>query len=608
MKRTPDYIAVIDFGSQFAHLIARRVRQLNVLAKIFTPDTPASVYQDAAGVILSGGPKSTIGTDAIAYDPGMFKLGKPMLGLCYGHQLIAKHFGGTVAKGKTKEYGQAQLTVKDKLDLFKGLNTTEPVWMSHWDNVMQAPRGFTVLGTTPDSPVAAMVNRNQQVWSCLFHLEVHHTTHGMKILQNFVLNIVRAQSQWKMRNIEHDIINDIKRDAKNKKVFMLLSGGVDSTVAFALLEKALGKKRVYGLHVDNGFMRLKESVQVKTALNKAGFTNLHMIDASARFLRAVQGIVEPEAKRQRIGELFVEIANEEMTKLDMSDYLLGQGTIYPDTIESGGTKHSDKIKTHHNQIDLIKQMILEGKVIEPLRNLYKDEVRVIGKRLGLVPSVLNRQPFPGPGLAIRTLCSNGNSMIENAQNINAQLEQLIKKSKIKNLQAKILPMKSVGAQGDERSYKHPVVITGQANWKQLNDLSVRITNEVFAVNRVLWFVRKGSHHSLSNGQMHARYLVQDRLDLLRVVDDQVMQIMKQHKFTKDIWQFPVVLVPFGTKQNHGESIVLRPIQSEEVMTVNFYAMPKVALNQVARVIYQLPHIDYLFYDITHKPPATVEWE
>lgn len=602
--KQPDYIAVIDFGSQFAHLIARRVRQLNVLAKIFTPDMPASAYRDAKGIILSGGPKSTIGADAVPYDPGMFKLGLPMLGLCYGHQLIAKHFGGAVAKGKTKEYGQAKLTVKDKLDLFKGLNKTEPVWMSHWDNVVQVPAGFTVLGTTADSPIAAMVSRERKIWSCLFHLEVHHTTHGMKILENFVLNIVQAKPQWQTSNIEQDIIRDIKREAKNKKVFMLLSGGVDSTVAFALLEKALGKKRVYGLHVDNGFMRLKESNQVKTALNKAGFSNLHMIDATNRFLRAVQGIVEPETKRQRIGELFVEIANEEMAKLDMADYLLGQGTIYPDTIESGGTKHADKIKTHHNQIDLIKQMIMEGKVIEPLRNLYKDEVRAIGKRLGLAPSLLNRQPFPGPGLAIRTLCSHGDNQIENESSINQQLKQIIQKSKIKNVQAKILPMKSVGAQGDERSYKHPVVITGQATWKQLNDLSVRITNEVFAVNRVLWLVSPKKLQSIA--KVHECYLTKDRLDLLRVADDIVMKTMRQHKLAKDIWQFPVVLVPYG--QNSNESIVLRPIQSQEVMTVNFYPMPKAALQQVVRQVAKLAYIDYLFYDITHKPPATVEWE
>lgn len=609
------YIAVIDFGSQFAHLIARRVREHGVLAKIFTPDTPAHMYADAKGVILSGGPKSTIAADAVPYDPGIFKLGLPILGLCYGHQVIAQHFGGQVERGITKEYGQADVTILDHTDIFHGLAKQERVWMSHWDVVARAPAGFEVIGSTRDCPIAAMRDTTKRIWSFQYHIEVHHSVHGMQMLENFLFKICRVRADWNIAAIEQEILKDIRAVAgKTKKVFLLLSGGVDSTVAFVLLEKALGKKRVHGLHVDNGFMRLHESTKVIAALKKAGFGNVHEVDASARFLRAVQGMTDPEEKRKAIGELFVEIANEEMTKLNVGELLLGQGTIYPDTIESGGTKHADKIKTHHNRIDLIQTMINQGKVIEPLKDLYKDEVRAIGRRFKLASSLLDRHPFPGPGLAIRTLCSNGENNITEAANLRSKLKASLDRFNTTQrrplkLQVDILPMRSVGVQGDERSYKHPAVVTGKATWKQLNELSVRLTNEVFEINRVLWLVESVHGKQItSDATMQERYLTQDRLDLLRVADDEVMRLTRTAKRLKEIWQFPVVLVPFGNKKSGGESIVLRPIQSQEGMTVNFYQMPLPLLTSVRKALRRLPYIDYIFYDITNKPPATIEWE
>jgi len=605
------YIAVIDFGSQFAHLIARRIRQQGVLAKIFTPDTDPKLYADAQGIILSGGPKSTIAEDAVPYNHKVFDLGLPILGLCYGHQLIALHFGGQVAKGKTKEYGQADVTIQDHSSIFAKLGKKERVWMSHWDVVSAAPAGFEVIASTPDCPIAAMHNADRKIWSTQFHMEVHHTEHGMKMLENFVLDICQARADWDIAHIEQEIIKDIRASVpKDKHVFVLLSGGVDSTVAYVLLEKALGKKRVYGLHVDNGFMRLGESAKVMTALKKAGFNNMHIVDASDRFLAAVAGIVEPEQKRLAIGELFVQIANEEMATLNLDHYLLGQGTIYPDTIESGGTKHADKIKTHHNQIDILKQMAKEGKVVEPLRTLYKDEVRAIGRRFKLAPSMLNRHPFPGPGLAIRTLCSDGiaedaEQLAENAE-INQKVAEVIKKTGLK-VNGTILPMKSVGVQGDERSYKHPVLISGKATWKQLNELSVRLTNEVFQINRVLWLVGTRSGVAAQGANMHPAYLTKNRLDVLRVTDDLVTRQIKADKLESEIWQFPVVLVPYGQTE-HSESIVLRPIQSQEAMTVNFYPMPQPTLTAIKKQLLKIPYIDYIFYDITNKPPATIEWE
>ncbi len=630
-----NYIAVIDFGSQFAHLIARRVRQLGVLAKIFTPDAPAHLYADAKGIILSGGPRSTIDTSAVMYDPGMFTLGVPVLGLCYGHQLIAKHFGGQVERGRTKEYGQAEITILDQATIFRGLGKRECVWMSHWDVVTRAPDGFKVIASTADCPIAAMQHPERRLWSFQFHLEVHHTVHGLKMLENFLFSVCRVRADWRIADIEHDIIREIKQLAgATKKVFLLVSGGVDSTVAYLLLEKALGKKRVYGLHIDNGFMRLHESTAVMAALKKIGFGNIHYVDASTRFLRAGQGLVDPEEKRKVIGELFIEIANEEMGKLNLTALLLGQGTIYPDTIESGGTQHADKIKTHHNRIDLIQEMINQGKVIEPLKDLYKDEVRAIGRRFKLGPKLLDRHPFPGPGLAIRTLCSKGDSdsitnsakseaASSDAANLNRQLQAALKRYQAtqrrpRPLAVQALPLRSVGVQGDERSYKHPAVIMGKASWRQLNDISIRLTNEVFAINRVLWLVEavhktvrgtgaSGQQQIAPDATVHERYLTQDRLDLLRVADDIVMRAVRTAGCDQDIWQFPVVLAPFGNKGG-GESIILRPIQSQEAMTVNFYQMPWPVLTAILKQLRRLPYLDYIFYDLTNKPPATIEWE
>lgn len=611
-RSSHQYIAVLDFGSQFAHLIARRIRQHGVLAKIYTPDTNPAEYADAKGIVLSGGPKSTIAEDAVQYNHRLFDTSLPILGLCYGHQLTALHFGGNVAKGKTKEYGQADVILTKTDPLFSGLAKKQRVWMSHWDVVTKLPRDFVILGKTVDCPIAIMRHMTKPIWSCQFHLEVHHTVNGLKILENFLFKICQVQADWKIDQIEHEIITEIKAQAgKSRHVFLLLSGGVDSTVAFVLLEKALGKQRVHGLHVDNGFMRLNESVQVMAALKKAGFGNLHVIDASNRFLRAVEGMIDPEQKRQAIGELFVAIANEAMAKVlkqvSADRLLLGQGTIYPDTIESGGTKHADKIKTHHNQIDLIKHMTREGKVIEPLRSVYKDEVRAIGRRFKLAPSLLERHPFPGPGLSIRTLCSDGDNTIADEATINAKVANIIKRMGLR-VTGHALAMKSVGVQGDERSYKHPVVIIGKASWKQLNELSVRLTNEVFEINRVLWLVwQRAATAGNSAGAMQPAYLTQERLDLLRVVDDSVMRQMKSDKLLKQIWQFPVVLVPYGRAAGH-EAVVLRPIQSQEAMTVNFYPMPQPSLTAIKKQLARIPYLDYLFYDITNKPPATIEWE
>lgn len=622
-----NYIAILDFGSQYTHLISRRIRQLGVLAKIFQQDVSAQELHQVgdnghcrlplAGIILSGGPASVRDSRALRYDPKIFNLGVPVLGLCYGHQLIAHHFGGRVEPGKTKEYGRAKIAITDHRSIFAGLKTKEQVWMSHWDTVVKLPRDFQVLAKTADCPIAAMVNPKKQIYSFQFHPEVHHTTHGMKILENFIYKVCGLKPDWNVKNYLPEIIQEIKdRVGEKLKVFLLVSGGVDSTVCFALLNKVLGPDRVYGLHVDTGFMRLNESEKINSALIRAGFDNLHIVNARKKFFTALKGIVNPEQKRKIIGRLYLQIQAEMMRKLKLNpqDWLLAQGTIYPDTIEAGGTKQANKIKTHHNRVPEALRLIKAGRLIEPLKNLYKDEVRELGVQLGLDKKLVHRHPFPGPGLAIRILCSNPKSKIKNPKSINQKLSQLIldynQRYRVK-LTAKIIPVKSVGVQGDVRTYRHPAVIQGQTSYAILDKLATEIANSFGQINRVIWLVNP-KKADLSKAKVKAKTLTPSRVKLLQKLDDQIMNIIRQNKIYKQIWQFPNVLIPFGPPHRQashkGESLVMRPIQSSEAMTVNFYRMQPRILKQVIQAVKKFPEIDYLFYDITNKPPATIEWE
>lgn len=598
------HIAILDFGSQYMHLNTRRIRQLGVLSKIYPTDVNAHDLKDAWGIILSGGPNSVTDNN-VPYDPGIFDLDIPILGLCYGHQLMAHHFGGVVTPAHNREYGLATLQVKEKNALFNGLDDTEQVWMSHWDSVTKVPEGFHVTGMTDDCPVAAMANPEAKRYGAQFHMEVHHTTHGMQMLKNFVFDICGAEKNWSMDEYLEELTQEVKDSVKDRNVFLLVSGGVDSAVAFALLEKILGKKRVYGLHIDNGFMRKDESQLVARALADAGFDNLHVVDASQTFLDAVKGMTDPETKRKMIGRVFLDVQHAEFTKLghNADEWMLGQGTIYPDTIESGGTNTADTIKTHHNRVDEILEMINAGKVIEPLAALYKDEVRELGRQLGLPEALVNRWPFPGPGLSIRTLCSDGKPAdMPNGDALNTQVNDIATQQQ---LSAFVLPIRSVGVQGDQRSYQHPAVITGStSSWDAVRETSIKITNGVTGVNRVVYAV--AGNVTPSNATVIEGYLTRERLDLLRQVDSVVDAFVHEHALYDAIWQFPVILLPvsFGT----GETVVLRPIESQEAMTVNFYPMNMDLLEQLAGQIMAISGIGAVLYDATNKPPATIEWE
>jgi len=609
-KRTPlcvarvDKIAVLDFGGQYAHLIANRIRRLGVYSEIFDGAVKAERLKDFKGLILSGGPASLTDQKSVRCDESIFKLGIPILGICYGHQLLGYHLGGKVQKGAVREYGPAKIKFSERKKFFEGIRSVEPVWMSHFDQVVKAPKGFKVVGKTSDCPIAAMANYQKNLYGIQFHPEVTHTPCGNTLLKNFVA-ITSAKKQWNIDRYIEDILKEIKTKAKNKKVFLMISGGVDSTVAFLLLAKALGQNNVYGLFVDTGFMRMNEGREVAAALKKVGVKNLHVYNASKEYFVALKGIYDPEQKRKIIGNLFLNIQEKvsNQLKLNPKDWLLGQGTIYPDTIETGGTKHADKIKTHHNQVDRIKEMDKQGKIIEPLKQLYKDEVRMVGKKLGLNDRMVWRHPFPGPALAVRMLCTKKSDLPENVREVEKDINAIIRNFRLK---AKILPIKSVGVQGDERSYKHPAMIYGKfPGWETLSLLSTRLINRFSEVNRVIYGLSPADFKSLNTQNL---YLTKPRVLTIQKADKIVMDFISAKKIHRDIWQFPTVLIPLSVNGKKGESIVLRPVCSEEAMTANFYQMDPKKLKELTKKLSKIKGVSGVFYDITNKPPATIEWE
>ena len=595
-------IVVLDFGGQYAHLIANRIRRLRVHAEIRSPETAVADLQDADGLILSGGPASVYDPQAPAYNPEILAMGKPMLGLCYGHQLLCHRLGGQVERGTTHEFGAAYLQVHKAEGVLGGLDARERVWMSHRDHVAALPPGFAVLGATEDCPVAAMGDPERKIYGLQFHPEVTHTVRGMDILDNFAA-LCGAERSWTMERYTEQTIERIQQQAKGRNVFLFVSGGVDSSVAFLLLNRALGAERVLGLHIDNGFMREGETALVERLMKGAGLHNLEVVDASTEFLAATEGIADPEEKRLRIGEEFIRVRDRALAALalDPDEWLLGQGTLYTDTIESGGTENAVVIKTHHNRVGVIDQLLAEGKVVEPLDQLYKDEARTLGETLGLPHHLVWRHPFPGPGLAVRVLCSEGPSAENLAPETIAEAQKV---ASTFGLALDVLPLRSVGVQGDSRTYAHPAVVSGQSEWKTLEVLSTELTNNFPSINRVIYLLGPTPRPQQS---LKAGYLTRDRLDLLRRADTISMEALERHGLMEEVTQMPTVLLPLSS-DGVQESVVLRPIATSDFMTARFCPLPQAFLDDVRERLLALAGIEAVFYDITHKPPGTVEWE
>ena len=501
----PQTIAVLDFGSQLTQVIARRIRECQVYSKIYHFSTPAETLRadGVAGIILSGGPQSVYAKKAPHPDPAIFQLGVPILGICYGVQLMGFFLDGEVEHSKAREYGHGVLTVRSAGRLFAGLPKKVRVWNSHGDKLTKLPPGFRAIGTTENSPYAAIEDRKRNFYGIQFHPEVFHTERGVEMIRNFLLGVCGVKQEWTTKDFIAHAVENIRAQVGKGRVILGLSGGVDSSVAAALLHKAIGKQLTC-VFVDNGLLRKNERAYVESLYGRHFHIDLRVVDASQLFLRRLKGVTEPEQKRKIIGRTFVEVFEKSLKSIKGSAEFLGQGTLYPDVIESVsiGNNPASLIKTHHNVGGLPERMKL--KLVEPLRELFKDEVRRVGEALGLPKEVVWRQPFPGPGLGVRVMGDITAEKLEILRNADAVLHEEMMASgwyyKVWQSFCVFLPVKTVGVFGDERTYDYVIAMrivestdAMTADWAKLphdviQKASSRITNEVRGVGRVVYDV------------------------------------------------------------------------------------------------------------------------
>ncbi len=503
MSKSNESILIIDFGSQYTQLIARRIRELGVYSLIKSNNINIKSLKEInpKGIILSGGPESVHKSSKLTLPKFIFDYDAPILGICYGMQLLADHFGGKISQSSKKEFGSSTFTRMKNSKLFDGKIFPKKfnVWMSHSDKVIKLPRDFQVIGSSMNSDISAFSHNRRRIYGLQFHPEVTHTSHGKKILDNFCIKICDCKKSWTTKNKIQEIVSDIKCKVGNERVLLALSGGVDSSVVAALIKRAIGKN-LYCMFINTGLLRKNEVQDVERNIKKSLKVNLDIINAEAQFLRNLKGIIDPETKRKIIGETFIRVFEKESKKLKKINFL-AQGTIYPDVIESSSIQSkSDVIKSHHNVGGLPKKFNFH--LIEPIRKLFKDEVRKIGKELSIPDYLIGRHPFPGPGLAVRIIGEVTKENISIMREVDHIFIDEIKNAglynKISQALAVFLPIKSVGVMGDQRKYNYVVAIRAvktidfmtanisEIPYNVLNMISTRIVNEVPKVARVVY--------------------------------------------------------------------------------------------------------------------------
>ncbi len=511
-----DTILVLDLGGQYCHLIGRRIREHNVYSEIVPHDIkPEEIRRlnekfNVKGLVFSGGPASVYEPDAPRCDPNVLDLDLPVLGLCYGHQLIAQIAGGKVESAKRREYGIAHVTIDKPIGVLRGLDRKEKVWMSHGDTVFSLPAEYEVLAHTENCPVAAFRHKKKPIYGLQWHPEVVHTEKGMQILHNFIFEVSNCEANWKVEDFIEAAVREIEQTTGESRAIIGLSGGIDSSATTALAAKAMGRN-LTAVFVDHGFMREGEPEFVKSTFERFGIDFIS-VEAQERFLQKLKGVADPEKKRKIVGEEFIRVFEEVARKVG-AEYLI-QGTIYPDRIESGFKRFSDKIKTHHNVAGLPAKIEFKA-IVEPLRDLYKDEVRKVAAQLGMPKEIVRRQPFPGPGLA------------------------------------------------------------------------TRVTGEV----------------------------TKDKVKIVRKADTIVTEEIEKAGLKDSLWQYFAVLTDTrstgvkGDARAYGYTVAVRAVESREAMTASFAKIPYNVLERIStRITNEIPQVVRVVYDITHKPPATIEWE
>jgi GMP synthase (glutamine-hydrolysing) len=607
-------VAILDAGAQYAKVIDRRIRELGVESELLPLNTPAKQLAKYAAIIISGGPQSVYAASAPKYDPELFALTQPMLGICYGMQLMAYVEGGKVGPQNIREDGQCAATLNVQSKLFTGLSADQMVLMSHGDSILELPKKYQATGRTSGQIVTSMENRVAKRYAVQFHPEVDLTEHGKEILANFLFRVVGLKPTFTVENREQKAIELIQQKVGKQQVLMLVSGGVDSTVCAALLRKALPPEQILAIHINNGLMRENESELVATALQKIGLS-LTVVDATDDFLQPLKNLTDPQAKRQTIGDTFVAVAEKylQSLQLNLATVFLCQGTLRPDLIESASshiTQSASAIKTHHNDTALVRELRAKGRVIEPLAEYHKDEVRQLGKQLGLSEELIWRQPFPGPGLGVRILCAIAPYLTADYSEVLTNLQQLVPST----LSVTLLPIRAVGVQGDGRTYSYVAALSSATapNWPELMALAADLPKKVHQINRVAFVF--GAPVSQPIHTITPTLLTAESVTQLRKADGIVNAALLKYGLTKSISQVPVVLIPIDFDgQSKKRSVVIRTFMTNDFMTgspaVPGKEMPlSVLTNMVKTLLEKTPHISRVLYDLTAKPPGTTEWE
>jgi len=674
MEGSGEKLAILDAGSQFGKLIDRRCRELKVQTVILPLDaSPYQLKEDGyKGLIVSGGPNSVYAENAPRYDPDLFRVGIPVLGICYGMQMINKEFGGEVTKTDARDDGQTEVEIDTSCAIFKSLEKKQDVLLTHGDCVSKVADGFKAVGQTGTN-IVAIANEKDQIYGLQFHPEVDLTPNGTEMMKNFLFDVCGFSGSYNLQDRQTKCINYIRETVGDRTVLMLLSGGVDSTVCAALLKKSLTREdQVIAIHIDNGFMRKNESEQVKASLEKLGL-QLKVVKSSNDFINGDTTITDvspdgvksvrktgllcqvthPEDKRQIIGDTFMRVANEVIANLnlDPEDVVLGQGTLRPDLIESASglaSNRADVIKTHHNDTELVRKLRANNQVVEPLTEFHKDEVRKLGQELGLPAELTQRHPFPGPGLAIRILCAvqpyiekdfaetqvlcrlvvKFHEMVAKEHALLNRIEsstsnedrtRLADISSKQKYVATLLPIRTVGVQGDGRTYNYAVAIScdREPDWADLGFLAKIIPKVCHNINRVVFAFGGVIEYPVSD--ITPTCLTPLVISTLREVDYLANQVLNSSGESGRLSQMPLVLIPLHFDRSHIEkttsfqrSVVIRTFKTHDFMT----GVPAVpgkdisheVINKMVAEILTVNGISRVLYDLTPKPPGTTEWE